>query len=373
MSAYPPDEDLAQHRRQAEQEYGLASPESEKKPNGEHAKAEAPDAKRIVLRPIHEIVAEQREPQWLIHRIIERDVLAVLAGPRGTFKSFVALDWAMRMALADHPGVLLSGEGGGLDRRVAAWMIQHRPDYDLAQIPLVALERAVNLTVDDQMLELSEALRGLPDEACPAFIVIDTMSKFSAGLDENDNGQVAAFLGALTRELREEFRCTVLLVAHSGHGDAKRPRGASALMCNPDVEYIVTRPDAGAMTVSVSRERFKDTASLAPLGYEARVIDLGRRDSYGDPVTSLALVTADAPPILSSKGRGRNQERLAIALKELHRNNPTATHISSADMDAICRAQKIDRKRKMEVLTSFVNARILSPATGGHTFHPQQL
>lgn len=355
------------HTPDSWREYADLPPEG--KANGAIEQASQP----IVLRPIHEIVAEQREPHWLIHKIIERDVLAVLAGPRGTFKSFVALDWAMRMALDGHPGVMLSGEGGGLDRRVAAWMIQHRPDYDLSQIPLVALERAVNLTVAVQMGHLSEAIHALPHEQRPVFIVIDTLSKFSAGLDENDNGQVAAFLAALTQELREEFKCTVLLVAHSGHGDAKRPRGASALMCNPDVEYIVTRPDAQSMTVSVSRERFKDTASLAPLGYEGRVIDLGRVDSYGDPVTSLALVTADAPPILSSKGRGRNQERLVVALKELHRSNPAATHISSLDMDAICKAQKIDRKRKIEVLESFVAARILTPAAGGHTFHPDQL
>lgn len=348
-------------------EYADLPPEG--KANGAIERAAQP----IVLRPIHEIVAEQREPQWLIHKIIERDVLAVLAGPRGTFKSFVALDWAMRMALDGHPGVMLSGEGGGLDRRVAAWMIQHRPDYDLSQIPLIALERAVNLTVAVQMGHLSEAIHALPNEQRPAFIVIDTLSKFSAGLDENDNGQVAAFLGALTHELREEFKCTVLLVAHSGHGDAKRPRGASALMCNPDVEYIVTRPDPTAMTVSVSRERFKDTASLPPLGYEANVIDLGRQDSYGEPVTSLALIAGDAPVTAMSKYRGRNQDKLAIALKEWHRSNPDALLISSIDLDAILKTQKFDRKRRREVLDAFVNARILSHATGGYTFHPDYL
>ena len=324
----------------------------------------------IVLRPVHEIVAEQREPEWLIHKIIERDVLAVIAGPRGTFKSFIALDWAMRMALDGHPGVILSGEGAGLDRRVAAWINTHRESTDLANVPLVALERPLNLNSVVELEEVREAIAAL--STAPAFILIDTFSKFSAGLDENDNSQVAAFLGGLSAVMRDELGCTVLLVAHSGHGDAKRPRGASSLMSNPDAEYIVNRPDPSGMTVTVSRERFKDSPALPPLAYEAKVINLGRLDRYGEPVTSLALITADAPPV-SAKGRGRNQEKAVIALKEWVRTNPEATHITSIDMDGICKAQRIDRKRRREVLDSFVNARILSPSVGGYTLHGENL
>jgi hypothetical protein len=209
-------------------------------------------------------------------------------------------------------------------------------------------------------------------ERKPAFIVIDTFSKFSPGIDENDNSQVAAFLSGLSEVIRAEFNCTVILVAHSGHGDAKRPRGASSLMSNPDAEYIVDRPDPAGMTVTVTRERFKDAPAMPPLAYEARVIDLGRLDKYGEPVTSLALVSADAPPI-TLKGRGRNQEKLIVALKEWYRTNPEATHITSIDFDGICKAQRIDRKRRREVLDSFVNARILTPSVGGYAFHGENL
>ncbi len=154
-----------------------------------------PLSKPIILRHIAEIVAEQREPEWLIHKVLEAGVLAVLAGPRGTFKSFIALDWAMHMATDNHPGVLLSGEGGGLDRRIAAWMNQHRESVDIKDVPLVALERPVNLNAKDEMKALRKAISGLKE--APQFIVIDTFSKFSAGLDENDNSEVAAFLSAL--------------------------------------------------------------------------------------------------------------------------------------------------------------------------------
>jgi KaiC/GvpD/RAD55 family RecA-like ATPase len=338
------------------------------------ARAKIDDAVRpekpIVLRHISDIVAEKREPQWLIHKIIERFVLAVIAGARGTFKSFIAIDWAMRMALGGHPGVILSGEGAGLDRRIAAWLNQHRENADIAEIPLYALERQLNLTAVLEMHALCEAIRAL--HPALEFIVIDTLSKFATGLDENDNGEMAAFLSALSIHLREELSCTVILVAHSGHGDSARPRGASSLMSNPDAEYIVSRPDPLGMTVTVSRERFKDSPALPPLAYEAKVIDLGRVDQYGGPVTSLALVTTDAPAP-TVKGFGKNQEKLLVALKEWQRAHPDSTHITSIDIREICKAQKVNRKREREVLNTFVNARILSPSVGGYALHGENL
>jgi hypothetical protein len=333
----------------------------------------APTEKPIVLRHISDIVAEKREPQWLIHKIIEKNVLAVIAGARGTFKSFIALDWAMRMALDDHPGVMLSGEGAGLDRRIAAWMNQHRENADIAEIPLFALERQLNLTSLSEMVALCDAIKQL--HPALEFIVIDTLSKFATGLDENDNGKMATFLSSLSMFLREDLACTVLLVAHSGHGDAARPRGASSLMSNPDAEYIVSRPDAQGMTVTVSRERFKDSPALTPLAYEAKSIDLGRTDQYGEPVTSLALVNTDMPVRQpSAKGNGGNQKKVAIALKEWIRARPEAsTHISTIDMRALCRAQGLRPARQAEVVTAFVANRILTPSVGGWALHGENL
>jgi hypothetical protein len=322
-----------------------------------------PCSKPIVLRHIADIVAEQREPQWLIHKVIEKKVLAVVAGKRGTFKSFIVLDWAMRMAIAGHPGVILSGEGGGLDRRIAAWMNEHRDSTDVATIPLVALERPLNLTVDAVLEELTIAIRAL--DRPPEFIIIDTLSKFSCGLDENSNPAVAAFLSKLSLWLRENLGCTVILVLHMGHGDGTRPRGASALMANPDCEYIVDRPDPAKMTVTVTRERFKDSPSLPALAYEAKLVDLGRLDSYGEPVTSLALVSTDAP-LPTPKGRGANQEKVSTALKEWHRNHPDAEHVSTDDLTKMCKAQRIWRNRQNEVRDAFVNAKIFTHAVGGY-------
>jgi AAA domain-containing protein len=324
--------------------------------------AKASTLQPIELRHIADIVAEKREVEWLLYQVVEACVLAVLVGPRGMFKSFIALHWAILMATENHAGVILSGEGAGLGRRIEAWLNRHAENLDIGTLPLVAVERPMNLTSDEVIKALREAIRGLPSP--PKFIVIDTFSKYSAGLDENDNSEVAAFLSSLA-ELRDELRCTVLIVAHTGHGDRGRPRGASTLMCNPDAEYVVSRPDAAEMTVTVTRERFKDSPSLPPLAYEAKVVDLGRLDRYGDPVTSLALEDVDAPPP-SAKGRGRNQEKFATALKEWKRNHPDVDQISSIDIEAIFKTQKVIRQRRREVLNSFVNSKAFTHSVGGY-------
>jgi hypothetical protein len=203
----------------------LSSYEDDASAQIEHASGVMrPVARSVVLRPIHEIVAERREPTWLLHKVLEAQVLAVLAGPRSTYKSFIALHWSMRIAQQDHPVLILSGEGAGLDRRVDAWMRHHGRGENLTELPVHALERALNLNAGTDLGELCIAIDSLP--RVPELIVVDTLSKFSAGIDENNNSEMAAYLASLSLQLRDEFESALLMVAHTGHGDAKRPRGA---------------------------------------------------------------------------------------------------------------------------------------------------
>jgi hypothetical protein len=337
--------------------------------NERSARAQMAEAPKIILRRAHEIVAEKRETLWLLHKVLEAKVLAVIAGARGTFKSFIALEWMMRIALQGQTVAILSGEGNDMDRRIDAWMRTHAPDVDLATLDIFVYEIALNLSIPAVLAALSAAFTALL--APPAVIMIDTLSKFSAGIKENDNGEMGAYLSRLSSELRDGFKATVLLVAHTGHGDAARPRGAYALMANPDCEYIVQRPGPQNMTVTVSRERFKSSASLPPLAYEAKVIDLGRLDLYGESVTSLALVSADAPAPV--KRTGKNQERALIALNEWARVNPGAGFITSIAITEIFKAQNIYPKRRKEVLEYLTNIRVLNPSIGGFTIDQAML
>jgi hypothetical protein len=276
------------------------------------ATLEAPPS--IELRHIADVVEEHRECEWLkgLHKILECCVIAILAGFRDTLKSFIATHWAMIAAISGESVVILSGEGGGLGRRVEAWMKEFAPAKKLRDLNVLALERPVRLNA----IEVMSWLVAVIDAAgiSPTLILIDTLSKFTPGMKENAAEEVAAFLHLLSTMLRERYGCTILLVAHAGHGDAKRPRGSSVLMANPDAEFIAERPDSTAMAVTVSRERFKDSAALPALAYRAEVVNLGRLDRYAEPVTSLVLHDAELPPIRPMLS-GKNQKALLAELE----------------------------------------------------------
>ena len=317
----------------------------------------------IKFTPIADIVAQRRETEWLLPKNLERRVLAILAGKRNTYKSFIALDWALRVAVAGGGVVILSAEGGGLDRRVCAWIQRHAPGADLTTLKVVVLEQPKRLNDSMQLQAVTNAIDALPWRV--DLVVIDTMSKFSPGLEENSNKEVAAFLASLSEGIRDRHRCTVLLVVHAGHSEQARPRGASALMANPDAEYMVERLDALGMTVTVTRERFKDSPAMPPLAYTAEVIDLGRVNSDGERVTSLALVDSDAP-LRKAKSAGANQRRVLTVLREWCSTNEDE-HISSDVLPSLFKTQGIGRKRMPEVLRYLVNARVLTRVNDGYS------
>ena len=340
----------------------------EDEPDGEPV-AEEPEAAnepQLSFRHISEIVAEQREPEWLIEDVIEANVLAVLAGKRGTYKSFVALDWSMRIARTIGPVVILSGEGAGLDRRADAWMRTHAPAESIADVALYALEKAVNLNAELDMALIVSAASRMP--APPVMIVVDTFSKFSAGLDENDNGEVSAYLAKLSASLRDRFSCTVLIVAHTGHADGGRPRGASALMANPDAEYIANRASPLVPYVAVSRERFKDTPALEPVNYEAKVVDLGRADRRGRPITSLALLTTDVEvmPRKAARPQGKNQHTLLKALRELQQGAESALIWTIGELRKVARTCGLEKSAAAKAAEGLALSQFMVATVGGY-------
>ena len=320
----------------------------------------------VVLRHVADIVEENREPEWLLHHVIEAKVVAVLAGPRASFKSFIALDWAMRIATAGSPVALLSGEGGGLGRRVKAWMQTFGGGQDLRALPVLALERPLNLNREEEMAMLVEAMDKA--EIRPTLVVIDTLSKFSAGMDENSNQEVAAYLSAVSRFIRERYDASVLIVAHSGHGDADRPRGASALMANPDSEFIVKRAAQPNTHVEVTRQRFKDTGELPNLAYEAEVVDLGAADRYGERLTSLVMrqsVAQGERPISAQAPQGKAQRTVLLALRERQKRSETALVWTVEELRQIGRECGISRQSVHDAVEKLLMSPFLTATVGG--------
>jgi len=337
----------------------------------ERAALEAAAAPAIALRHIADIVEERREPEWLngLHKILERRVIAVLAGYRSTLKSFIGMHWSMIAAISGESVVILSGEGAGLGRRAEAWMRTHAPAKNVRDLRLLVLERAINLNLAETMYNLQGAIDAVA--MTPALIVIDTLSKFTPGMKENASEETAAFLFLVSTALREHFGCTALIVAHAGHGDAKRPRGSSVLMANPDAEYMVERPDPTAMAVTVTRERFKDCPALPPLAYTADVIDLGRLDRYSEPITSLVMRDAGVAAVAAAgrpELRGKAQRQLLAALKA--RSGEGAGIWTIADLREIARQAGIHKNSARDAAEALTFSAHLTATVGGWSLRP---
>ena len=272
-----------------------------------------------LARRIRDVLDTPTTPEWLIEDTIERSVIAILAGPRGSYKSFLALDWSMRVAdELNEPVYVVSAEGGDFDRRAFAWLSHNRPHLSISKaardgIPLYVVEKRLNLSTKEGIETIRQDCVRLGIR--PKLFVLDTFSKLSGGLEENDNTAVKQFIGLLDNGLKREFGATVLLVAHTGHSAQGRARGASALAADTDAEYIVSR-NVGHGTISVSRERFKSSPELPPLCYGTRVIDLGRVDAKGRPVTSLALEPAQPPEAPKGKRVPNGAQKVALEIVE---------------------------------------------------------
>lgn len=324
-----------------------------------YAPAASAQPMTITARHIGEIIASPSRVRWLVRDEIERGVIAVLAGKRGTFKSFVALHWAMRIATAGEPVLMVSAEGSGMDRRVRAWIKAHAPQTDPRDVPLYVIERRVDFSDDEAIQAVRDEIERLRIK--PAMIVIDTLSKCSGGLDENDNSEVKAFIGGLDLGLRAPLDATVLLVAHTGHSDQTRARGASALEADTDACYVVTKLADGL--ISMSRERFKDAPELPPLTYRAEVMDLGYCDEDGQPVTSCALVPTDAPPPPKPELRGKRQRQLLDALRA--RNVPGKIW-TLAEMRAVGRELGMSKDSARSAVDALACSPYMTSTVGGY-------
>jgi len=252
------------------------------------------------LIPADDFCAQPAPISWLVKGWLQTAALIMVHGPSGGGKTFVVLDWCLRMAggLTDwmgakvRPGpvVYLAGEGHhGLRGRVAAWKIRHQVD----RLEMWLSRDGLDLNTAAGLKRVIDNIRGLPSR--PSVIVVDTLHRFLSG-DENSAQDAKTMLDACA-VLMGEFRCSVLLVHHTGVSDEAqtRARGSSAWKGALDIEVsVVPAKDGGP--ISIVQRKSKD-AELAQTVY-ARLQSVeipGWLDEDGLQVTSAVLEPDEAP------------------------------------------------------------------------------
>jgi len=308
---------------------------------------------------------EMRPPHWLLRGMLERDTFALIFGDPGCGKSFLAIDWACRVAtgtpwrghdVRSGPVVYVAGEGQqGFGRRIRAWSEHHGvslADMPLYLAPAVAIPSATDLVALVTAIDAGvTALLGQP-----ILIVLDTLARCFGGGDENSTQDMSRFVAACDA-IRQRYSCTILVVHHAGHGDKSRARGAIALKAALDAEYRLAN-DTGLLLTAT---KMKDAEMPPPLALELVTVELpGAVDDYGNPVTSAAIEVLDAEigaivsKAKSIRPRGKWQDiGFAVARRLIATSDDGCVSIDAWRDE--CQAAGMVRQNQHRVLEGLVN------------------
>ena len=277
------------------------------------------------------------KPTWLIQGILPLDAVGMLYGKSQTFKSFVALDWALSISLGMNwnirevkqgIAVYVAAEGAtGYMQRIDAWALHHGIAAEtIADAPFMFKDSPVQLFQGDDLEPFLADLADLPE--LPKLIVIDTLGRSMDGGDEKDNSDFHQVV-ASAEQIRRATNAQVLLIHHEGHTSTGKPRGASAMegdittMINASLDnnsvhlkcgkqknaarfepitlhaHSVQLPDDESSLVLLEQATIMAVSSTAPVPIKSARLkqDMARRSKKGDREAIYRFVQAQGEPV----------------------------------------------------------------------------
>lgn len=258
----------------------------------------APDNDWLI--PADDFSAQPAPISWLVKGWVQDHALIMVHGPSGGGKTFVVLDWCLRMAsgmsewcgLKVKPGsvVYLAGEGHhGLRGRIAAWKSHHSAGH----LSMWLSKDGCDLNKPEGYTKVAEQLRKLAEP--PKLVVVDTLHRFLDG-DENSPLDTKTMIDACNR-IMTEFGCSVILVHHTGVSEEAqhRARGSSAWRGALDIEVSILPSKDGA-PMQIIQRKSKDAEMSETIFVSLQSVQIpGWFDEDGQPVTSAVVIESEAP------------------------------------------------------------------------------
>jgi len=199
------------------------------------------------VEPVSRIIQQVDEPNWLIDDVIEQESLVSVFGAPKSGKSFVAIAMAASIASGNEffghgvkkkSSVLyVAGEGlRGIRSRCS--ILDDRES--LADAPFYISNRTVRINDDADFTALiAEIEMIVASHGELNLLVLDTFQRVFSG-NENSSEDVGGFISKLDK-LIADYKCCVLMVHHTGHGNTDRARGSSVIPASLDNEFKVVK------------------------------------------------------------------------------------------------------------------------------------
>ena len=260
----------------------------------------------------------------LIEGMLSLRAAAVLFGPTGAGKTFVALSWAYSVgtgttwlgrAATRCRSLYVVGEGAfGLDHRVSA------------------LERAWGVEVDDESLIFSVKPASFTDRKTWAeltaeavdlgvrFVLLDTFSSLAPDADETKDAPT--FTRRLS-DLAGAIDGTAVVVHHPGWSDSDRTRGGYQLEANVD-EVLRLSGGPASPIVELTRKKVKEGPAGPSMWLRRKAWPLGE-DENGKPYGSVVIEAARAHEVTEPM-----RERIVAVLRDVGDTGMTGPQILAA-------------------------------------------
>lgn len=240
-------------------------------------------------------------PAALIEGILPRNAYAILRGRDHSFKSFVAVDWALCAATGTPfmghqtqqvPVQFIAGEGAhGLAARVDAW----ESDRGVKVPPEMLTIRRSALNLHQPGPDFDDLLDRVSRGGC-GLVIVDTLRRVSGAADGNSS-QMGAVVDNLDRIKRATDNGSIVVIAHTDKGDSDS-RGFSGIEDDADVVWAAKRKDS---LVSLTLAKMKDgpdgislRMATIPVLESLVLTDAGVIAEYGDKADAIMAFVQQA-------------------------------------------------------------------------------
>ncbi len=231
---------------------------------------------RFYFKDEHEL-DDEPDPTWLVKDLISERSTVMMFGASGSYKSFLALDICLAIATGKETfgsetkvGLVFYGALEGkahLKKARRAWRTLKGIDTKMDNF---FVGRAPMIGVEGEMQEFGDEIAKRCNGRKPTIIIIDTLSKSMAGMNENDAADAGKFI-QFCDSLVEAFGCTVVAIHHNGKEENRGARGSSAFLAGFDT-VLEVKAWKSSKAVAVYVRKHKDAEEReSPWTFEGRV------------------------------------------------------------------------------------------------------